>query len=66
MEIVNSSPMLAVPGCDDNAILANEPMVVKALNTTARGVLLVAIAFFVYDTVLTSQNIPMVDDSRSA
>ena len=32
----------------------------------ARGVLLVAIAFFVYDTVLTSQNIQMVDDSRSA
>ncbi len=32
----------------------------------ARGILLVAIAFFVYETVLTSQNIPMVDDSRSA
>lgn len=32
----------------------------------ARGVLLVAIAFFVYDTVLTSQDIPMIDDSRSA
>ncbi|OWU84747.1 colicin V production CvpA [Oceanicola sp. 22II-s10i] len=32
----------------------------------ARGVLLVAIAFFVYDTVLTSQQITMVDDSRSA
>jgi len=32
----------------------------------ARGVLLVAIAFFVYDTMLTSQDIPMVDDSRSA
>ncbi|TCS65695.1 CvpA family protein [Primorskyibacter sedentarius] len=32
----------------------------------ARGILLVAIAFFVYQTVLTAQNIPMVDDSRSA
>ncbi|MGH1424654.1 MAG: CvpA family protein [Pseudooceanicola sp.] len=32
----------------------------------ARGVLLIAIAFFVYDTVMTSQNIPMVDESRSA
>lgn len=32
----------------------------------ARGILLVAVAFFVYETVLTSQAIPMVDDSRSA
>lgn len=32
----------------------------------ARGVLLVAIAFFVYQTVLTTQNIDMIDDSRSA
>lgn len=32
----------------------------------ARGVLLVAIAFFVYDTVVTSQDIEMVDNSRSA
>ena len=32
----------------------------------ARGVLLVAIAYFVYDTVITSQNIQMIDDSRSA
>ncbi|WP_319824174.1 CvpA family protein [Thalassovita sp.] len=31
-----------------------------------RGILLVAIAFFVYETVITSQDIPMVDDSRSA
>ncbi|MGH1353626.1 MAG: CvpA family protein [Thalassovita sp.] len=31
-----------------------------------RGILLVAIAFFVYETVITSQQIPMVDDSRSA
>ena len=31
-----------------------------------RGILLVAIAFFVYETVLTSQQIPMVDDSSSA
>ena len=32
----------------------------------ARGVLLVAVAFFVYGTVLTSQDIQMIDDSRSA
>lgn len=32
----------------------------------ARGVLLVAIAYFVYDTVISSQNIQMIDDSRSA
>lgn len=32
----------------------------------ARGVLLVAIAFFVYQEVLTAQSIDMIDDSRSA
>ncbi|WP_323769133.1 CvpA family protein [Antarctobacter sp.] len=32
----------------------------------ARGILLVAIAFFVYETVITSQDIAMIDDSRSA
>ena len=32
----------------------------------ARGVLLVAIAYFVYETVVTSQNIAVIDDSRSA
>ena len=32
----------------------------------ARGILLVAVAFFVYQTVLSAQNIPMVEDSRSA
>ncbi|MEM1374423.1 MAG: CvpA family protein [Pseudomonadota bacterium] len=32
----------------------------------ARGILLVAIAFFIYDTVITSQDIPAVDQSRSA
>lgn len=31
-----------------------------------RGILLVAVAFFVYDTILTAQDIAMVDDSRSA
>jgi len=30
-----------------------------------RGFLLVAVAFFVYSTVLQSQNIPMVEDSRA-
>ncbi|GGO52250.1 membrane protein required for colicin V production [Roseovarius pacificus] len=32
----------------------------------ARGVLLVAIAYFVYETVVTSQSIAAIDDSRSA
>ena len=32
----------------------------------ARGILLVAIAFFVYETVITTQDIAMIDDSRSA
>lgn len=31
-----------------------------------RGVLLVGIAFFIYQTVLSAQNIPMVEDSRAA
>jgi membrane protein required for colicin V production len=31
-----------------------------------RGLLLVAIAFFVYDTVITGQESTMVDESRSA
>jgi membrane protein required for colicin V production len=31
-----------------------------------RGILLVAIVFFVYETVITSQSVAMVDDSRSA
>ena len=32
----------------------------------ARGILLVAIAFFIYDTVITAQTFTMVDESRSA
>ena len=32
----------------------------------ARGILLVAIAYFVYETVISGQNIQIVDDSRSA
>jgi membrane protein required for colicin V production len=32
----------------------------------ARGILLVAIAFFVYQTVITAQDVPMINDSRSA
>lgn len=31
-----------------------------------RGILLVGIAFFVYETVLSAQAIPMVEDSRAA
>lgn len=32
----------------------------------ARGVLLVAVAYFVYETVITARDIPVVDESRSA
>ena len=32
----------------------------------ARGVLLIAVAFFVYKTMLTSQSVAMIDNSRSA
>jgi membrane protein required for colicin V production len=32
----------------------------------ARGVLLIAIAFIVYDRVLSDQAVPMIDDSRTA
>ncbi|GAB4307437.1 MAG: CvpA family protein [Roseovarius sp.] len=32
----------------------------------ARGVVLVAVAYFVYETIVTGQNIQMIDDSRSA
>ncbi|NDV00962.1 CvpA family protein [Pseudoroseicyclus tamaricis] len=32
----------------------------------ARGILLVAVAFFVYETVLSAQAVPMVEDSRAA
>lgn len=32
----------------------------------ARGILLVTIAYFVYDTVISAQEITMIDDSRSA
>ncbi len=32
----------------------------------ARGIVLVAIAYFVYETVISSQQIQIVDDSRSA
>ncbi len=31
-----------------------------------RGILLIAVAFFAYQTVLSSQSIPMVEDSRAA
>ncbi len=31
-----------------------------------RGVILVAIAFFIYETVLSAQDIPMIEDSRAA
>lgn len=32
----------------------------------ARGILLIAVAFFIYETVMTGQNFTMVDESRSA
>ncbi len=31
-----------------------------------RGILLIAVAFFVYDTIFASQQVAMIDDSRSA
>lgn len=31
-----------------------------------RGIVLIAVAFFVYETVVTTEEIPMVDDSRSS
>ncbi|EPX81894.1 CvpA family protein [Salipiger mucosus] len=31
-----------------------------------RGIVLVAVAFFVYETVMTAQDTPMIDNSRSA
>jgi membrane protein required for colicin V production len=31
-----------------------------------RGILLIAVAFFVYQTVLSAQSIPMIEDSRAA
>lgn len=31
-----------------------------------RGILLVAVAFFAYDTIVSAQDIAMIDDSRSA
>lgn len=31
-----------------------------------RGIVLVAVAFFAYDTVMTTEEVPVVDDSRSA
>jgi len=31
-----------------------------------RGILLVSVAFFLYSTVLSAQDVPMIDDSRSA
>ena len=32
----------------------------------ARGVLLVAVAYFLYQTILSTQGIPMIEDSRAA
>lgn len=32
----------------------------------ARGILLIAIAYFVYETVISAQNVAVIDDSRSA
>ena len=31
-----------------------------------RGILLIAVAFFVYDTIFASQQFAVIDDSRSA
>ena len=38
MAMVNNMPMLEVPGWLERAMLPKDPIVVKALNMTARGV----------------------------
>ena len=44
IEIVSNAPMLEVPGWLDNAILPKEPIVVKAENSTAFGVVVTMIS----------------------
>ena len=46
--------------------LSGDDQALGFLFGVARGILLVAIAFFIYDTVITSQSIEAVDQSRSA
>ncbi len=49
-----------------NSVLGGIDQAAGFVFGVARGILLVAIAFFVYDTVLTSQQVALVDESRSA
>ncbi|MEO0484909.1 MAG: CvpA family protein [Pseudomonadota bacterium] len=48
------------------SVLGGADQALGFLFGVARGILLVAIAFFIYDTVITSQATPMIDNSRSA
>ncbi len=49
-----------------NSILGPVDQVLGFVFGVVRGVLLVAVAFFVYATVLPNQNVGMIDSSRSA
>ena len=48
------------------SVLAGLDQALGFLFGVARGLLLVAVAFFVYDTVIAAQDVEMVNDSRSA
>lgn len=49
-----------------NSILGPADHVLGFVFGVLRGLLLVAVAFFVFETVLPNQNIPVIDSSRSA
>jgi membrane protein required for colicin V production len=53
-------------GAVQRSILGGVDQGLGFLFGVARGILLVAVAFFVYDVVLEAQQIQMVEDSRSA
>jgi membrane protein required for colicin V production len=53
-------------GAVQRSILGGVDQALGFLFGVARGILLVAVAFFVYDVVLEAQQIQMVEDSRSA
>ena len=53
-------------GLVQRSVLGGLDQALGFLFGVARGVLLVAIAFFVYDTVITGQEFTIVDESRSA
>jgi membrane protein required for colicin V production len=53
-------------GLIQRSVLGGIDQALGFLFGVARGLLLVAIAFFLYDTVITGQEFTMVDESRSA